>query len=127
MSAAGLYKSHCPILPDLLTTLARRAKGPDYSMANMLTWLAGPGPRPVFKTGRTTGPRAGLAQIIQPSVHISYPGGVTLTGRALSITRLHPAQSFAESGDSGSLVIDPEARAVGLITAIEGPATYTVP
>lgn len=81
----------------------------------------------VFKNGRSTGATAGLALAIEPSVNIGYmrieAENVechTVSGKALSVvTRPEGGEWFAHRGDSGSLVLDSQARGVGLLLSIQ--------
>lgn len=74
----------------------------------------------IFKNGRTAGATAGKATRVEASVQVAFGcrcgDQVTLRGRALTATG--EQGPFARRGDSGALVIDKRARAVGGIIAV---------
>lgn len=91
----------------------------------------------VFKNGRSTGPTAGLVFAVNPSVNITYESIVaedgrrhTVSGKALVVTtRAEGWKDFARVGDSGSLVMDHHARAIGVLTSVNPlyNSTYVTP
>ena len=72
----------------------------------------------VRKSGRTTGLTAGWVQVIDATVQVSY-GSKTATFEQQIIT-----SSMSEGGDSGSLLVDSDNVAVGLLFA--GSPTITI-
>ncbi|NDJ54124.1 MAG: hypothetical protein GYB68_13725 [Chloroflexi bacterium] len=65
---------------------------------------------PVLKSGRTTGLTTGTITQIAVSINVRYPaGGVARFRNQVIVT------PFSQSGDSGSLVLDYQRRAVGLL------------
>jgi hypothetical protein len=81
----------------------------------------------VFTAGRTTGCTTGYLHTIDPSVTIRYfttgSGGVRhetmVKGKALVVLENYrTSRVFADLGDSGALVLNGHAEAVGTVTAI---------
>ncbi|MGE5592902.1 MAG: hypothetical protein ACM3X3_04350 [Betaproteobacteria bacterium] len=66
----------------------------------------------VKKSGRTTGVTTGEITSVDTTVRVVYSGNVTATFRDQIVT-----SPMAEGGDSGSVLVDAEARAVGLLFA----------
>ena len=66
----------------------------------------------VYKAGRTTQLRSGRVNAINASVKVGYGGGITLLFRNQIFT-----SAMGAPGDSGSLLVDPYRRAVGLLFA----------
>lgn len=66
----------------------------------------------VLKSGRTTGVTQSEITVIDATVTIVYSGNTTATFRDQFLT-----SSMADGGDSGSLLVDSEMRAVGLLFA----------
>lgn len=89
-----------------------------------------------FKNGRTTGPTAGQIHCVEPSVQIGYkdilgPDGriYAVQGKAIVTIRPNGWKTWAEKGDSGSLVIDHMARDVGILVAVtlDSRTAYVAP
>ncbi|KAK0729448.1 hypothetical protein B0H67DRAFT_109 [Lasiosphaeris hirsuta] len=77
----------------------------------------------LFKIGRTTGHTVGRFHDVDASVTINYivdgPDGkqnVLVKGKALAVRRGH--SEFASCGDSGALVLNGHAEAVGMVMAV---------
>ena len=73
----------------------------------------------VHKAGRTTQLTSGRVTATNASVKVGYGGGITLLFHNQILTT-----SIGAGGDSGSLLVDPYKRAVGLLFA--GSSTITV-
>ncbi|MQY54883.1 MAG: hypothetical protein GH149_06350 [Methanosarcinales archaeon] len=73
----------------------------------------------VYKAGRTTQLTSGRVTATNASVKVGYGGGITLLFRNQILTT-----RMGAGGDSGSLLVDPYKRAVGLLFA--GSSTITV-
>jgi hypothetical protein len=73
----------------------------------------------VQKTGRTTGFTRGRVIALNGTVNVGYPGGRVARFRDQIFTT-----AMSEGGDSGSLVLDLEGNAVGLLFA--GSGTHTI-
>lgn len=76
---------------------------------------------PVRKSGRTTGVTSGTIVGVSATVRIDYGD------RTARFTDQIVASSLSRPGDSGSLVVDPETRAVGLLFAGSESATVLNP
>jgi hypothetical protein len=77
---------------------------------------------PVKKSGRTTGCTAGQVTALHATVQVSYgPGKLATFSEQVVLTPM------SEGGDSGSLIIDEEGRAVALLFAGSGSATIACP
>jgi hypothetical protein len=69
----------------------------------------------VFKLGRTTGLTQGTVTAIEvDDIAVDYDTGTLVFDNQIEITGA-PGAPFSDAGDSGSLVIDEQLRAVGLI------------
>ena len=87
----------------------------------------------LFKIGRTTGHTVGKFHDIDPSVTIMYaidgPSGkenILVKGKTL-VVRSGNNSAFARCGDSGALVLNSHAEAVGMVTAVaKGSVAYGV-
>ncbi len=66
----------------------------------------------VKKSGRTTGVTEGRVTVVDATVTVVYTGNVTAAFRGQFLTG-----PMAEGGDSGSLLVDEDMRAVGLLFA----------
>ncbi len=66
----------------------------------------------VRKSGRTTGVTEGEITVVDAVVRVVYAGNITATFRGQIVTT-----AMADGGDSGSLLVDRSARAVGLLFA----------
>ncbi|MFQ5506999.1 MAG: hypothetical protein ACE5F1_19690, partial [Planctomycetota bacterium] len=84
---------------------------------------------PVFKIGRTTGYREGKVTAIElDNVQVGYDMGVLVFDDQIEIAPRELGTPFSLGGDSGSLIWDGDARAVGLLFAGNGSdATYANP
>jgi len=78
----------------------------------------------LFKIGRTTGHTVGQFHHVDASVTINYildgPDGkrnILVKGKAL-VVRPGEDSAFARRGDSGALVLNGNAEAVGMVTAV---------
>lgn len=101
---------------------------------------AGTGPF-VYKVGRTTGKTRGVVRTVAASV--SYPAIALLNTPAIVGQNVIEIQFdttstpngltcknrawFAEEGDSGSLVVDENGRAIGLLSGVPDPANPAMP
>ena len=79
----------------------------------------------VEKVGRTTGRTQGRANAVLISLPVSYDGIIYRFKDVIEV--LGETSSFSEGGDSGSLVVDADRKAVGLLFAGDGSATYLNP
>src|SRR5262249_31746630 len=69
----------------------------------------------VFKLGRTTGLTQGIVTAIEvDDIGVDYDTGPLVFDNQIEITGA-PGAPFSDAGDSGSLVIDEQLRAIGLI------------
>jgi hypothetical protein len=69
----------------------------------------------VFKLGRTTGLTRGIVTAIEvDDIAVDYDTGTLVFDDQIEITGA-PGAPFSDAGDSGSLVIDEQLRAIGLI------------
>ena len=73
----------------------------------------------VRKTGRTTGMTEGIVEQINVTVNVDFG-----SGRIAQFTDQFMAGDMSDGGDSGSLAINEDARAIGLLFA--GSATTTI-
>jgi hypothetical protein len=73
----------------------------------------------VQKTGRTTNYTTGVVRAVNATVNVNYGGG-----RVARFVRQILTGGMSAPGDSGSLLLDMERRAVGLLFA--GSSTVTV-
>jgi hypothetical protein len=83
----------------------------------------------VFKVGRTTGVTQGRVTAIElDDLTISYDRGDLTFDDQIEIAPIDPAQPFSRGGDSGSLIVDRQLRAVALLFAGNGvDVTYANP
>lgn len=80
-------------------------------------------PNEVIKVGRTTGVTEGRVSAIDMEATIHYPGGKGFMFEGQIEIEAPPGQRFAASGDSGSLVVDHQGKAIGLLFAVNGYGT----
>jgi hypothetical protein len=73
----------------------------------------------VQKSGRTTGCSRGTVQLVEMAVQVDYG-----EGRAATFVGQIGCSAMSQGGDSGSLVLDREKRAVGLLFA--GSSSITI-
>jgi hypothetical protein len=79
----------------------------------------------VQKHGRTTGRTQGLIVGTHETIWVDYDGKVARFDRQVSIAG--GRMPFSEGGDSGSLIVDLERRALGLLFAGSDTETYANP
>jgi len=72
---------------------------------------------PMFKIGRTSGHTAGQLHDIDASVTIDYKQHGLVKGK-VCVVRSGEPNAFASCGDSGALVLNGHAEAVGMVTAV---------
>ncbi|OIW23086.1 hypothetical protein CONLIGDRAFT_719406 [Coniochaeta ligniaria NRRL 30616] len=119
------------------SSLLDRREGTSLSLGQLYEELKAGSGMAVLKKGRSTGATVGLANQVEPSVKIAYAwieyeGGRrhTVEGKALAVCpHTEEWTMFAAKGDSGSLVLDTNARAVGLLTStqVRGFVSYITP
>jgi hypothetical protein len=83
--------------------------------------------REVVKGGRTTGGSLGKILVVElDGVQVSYPSGLLSFNDALEISG-GPATDFSAAGDSGSMILDRDGWAIGLLWAggVVGGTDYT--
>ncbi len=71
---------------------------------------------PVFKIGRTTGLTEGRVSAFDMDISVEYDSGFLNFNGQIEITRTG-RKPFSKGGDSGSLIVDGQGRAVGLLFA----------
>lgn len=104
-----------PVSPDVLE--------PDIMGLGRVEGVAEPElEMPVRKSGRTTGCTQGKVTAIHATVRVSYGNGKRATFTDQFVT-----EAMSQGGDSGSLVVDDQARAVGLLFAGSPSATIASP
>lgn len=84
----------------------------------------------VQKRGRTTELTQGQVVSIDASVRLTYPGlGERTLRRQIRITSSAPSARFSDRGDSGSVILSTDRRAVGLLFAgaLDGSSTFANP
>lgn len=80
----------------------------------------------MFKVGRTTGHTVGRFHHVDASVTINYQHNGLVKGKVRVVRRTEDAP-FAGLGDSGALVLNGHAEAVGMVTAVAvGSVAYGV-
>ena len=82
---------------------------------------------PVRKSGAKSGLTAGKVRGKNLSVIVDYPGGVqALFDDQVGIVSTKGGKNFSEQGDSGSIVVDSQDRAVGLLMSCLSGTDLTI-
>jgi hypothetical protein len=82
---------------------------------------------PVRKSGAKSGLTAGKVRVKNLSVIVDYPGGVqALFDDQVGIVSTKGGKNFSEQGDSGSIVVDSQDRAVGLLMSCLSGTDLTI-
>jgi hypothetical protein len=81
----------------------------------------------VKKLGRTTGFTNGIITQTNVVVDVQYDGGIVRFEDQISIEHVELGKSFSAGGDSGSIIVDENDNAIGLLFAGNDVTTFANP
>jgi hypothetical protein len=91
-------------------------------------WTAVPQVQNVWKVGRTTGRTSGrITALNVRNLPVAYGGRILRFDEAIEVQGRGGTPLFSDRGDSGSVVVDADRYAVGLLFAGDSEATYLNP